>query len=306
MASRSFLKYYVVDPFFAALVFLLYGIFALLPWKFSSDLGAALAGRIGPLLSPHRTMLANLRYIFPEKTDRERDAIAKDVWNNLGRTAMEYPHLPRMQKRLGDILNVDGEEVLKTALAAGKPILFFSGHIGNWEVLPPYLASKGVGMSIVYRKANNRFIDWLIQRARGATAFHFIPKGREGSRDLINAFASNGRIAMLIDQRMSDGEELDFLGKKAWTGTAAARLALKYGALCVPFEVVREKGQKLLLRFYPPMAMPQGENAAENARQLTQQMNDVISAFIRARPGLWLWLHRRWGRDAHNATASAK
>jgi KDO2-lipid IV(A) lauroyltransferase len=292
--TRQF-KYYIIDPLIAVIVFALYGIFLIMPFSWASAIGSRIARTIGPYLKVSTIARKNLDYVMPELAG-QKDQLIQDMWDNLGRVGCEYPHLTHL--KLVDnpaLMEIRGKDVLDRVLAENRPVIFFSAHLGNWEIFSIYMSQYGVKAALVYRRANNRFLDWLIQAARERNGFRFIPKGRAGSRDLVEALHNNGRIAMLVDQRMSDGEQINFMGKPAWTGTGAARLAIRYNALLVPVDIERRHDKRFRLTFFEPLPLPEGTDTAA-ATELMIQMHSWLEKFIRARPAQWFWVHRRWGK----------
>lgn len=284
------------DLLVAGIVLLLYAVFRCMPLRLASAAGRAIATAIGPRIGVSRTARKNLQYIFPDLSDRNREIILKDVWDNLGRMAVEYPHLNTM-RLTPDRIKVEGFEHIEELHRNKKPTFLFSAHMANWEVIPYYLRAQGINSGIVYRAANNRYVDYLIQRARRRVGFQFIPKGKLGSRKMIEVLRGNGMITLLADQRMSDGEPIAFMDKPAMTGTGWLRLALRHQCAIVPMQVKRLDGPTFHLKIYPPLRtdhLPDDDNEA--AKQLAETVNKLYADWIREMPGQWLWLHKRWGR----------
>ncbi|HUA51677.1 MAG TPA: hypothetical protein VMB81_05905 [Candidatus Sulfotelmatobacter sp.] len=262
----------------------------LLPIDWASGLGGALARTLGPLLPVSRQARRNLRRALPALDDAAIERVVRGVWDNLGRVVGEYPHLRRIGATRVELI---GAEHLDRLRDDGAPGICFSGHIGNWELLPVMTARHGVPLSNVYRAANNRHIDRLLRILR-ADSVELIPKGSAGARQMIAALGRGAHLGMLVDQKMNDGIPADFFGRPAMTAPALAQLALKYGCPVLPGRVERLGGARFRMIVEPPLALPHSGDRAADTRALTETVNRTLERWIAARPEQWLWLHRRW------------
>lgn len=261
----------------------------------ASDLGARLARAIGPWLPVSRVGDRNLRLIMPHLSRRERRRIIGDVWDNLGRTIGELPHLGSLDMSdAGPGFVVDGASHLQPG-----PAIYASAHFGNWEALPAICARYGAVFSSFYRAANNRQVDALILRLRRAAVRQDIPlfaKGTAGAHAAARHLAKGGALGILVDQKLNEGLELPFLGKPAMTSAAAATLALHYRCPIILGRIVREGPARLRLIVEPPIVPRPSNDRTRDVEALTRMLNDKISDWVLANPGAWLWLHRRWPR----------
>jgi len=271
------------------------------------DAASAIAGRftrtLGPLIAPirHRAR-TNLKIAFPEMGDAEASAIIRDVWENLGRTTAEFAHLDKFDPDAADArVDIIGRDRLESIAQGDRPAIFVSGHFGNWEVMSIALHAVGVDYGVIYRAANNPLIDALIIRERARVmSRRQIPKGKRGGRDMIDALKSGASLAMLVDQKLNTGGiPSPFFGKAAMTAPAAARLALKYAAPVIPIEIERIKGARFRVTAHQPIAFAPSGDIGADTQALTDRINLEIEKIIRARPGQWLWLHRRWGKEEY-------
>ena len=262
----------------------------------ASDRFGALARRLGPRLPAHARGLANLRLVMPERAG-EHEAILGDAWENLGRTAAEYAHMPAVAERV----SVRGAERLD-AVRAGGPAVFVSGHMANWEAMAMTLDRAGLRTAVVYRAANNPLVDrTIIERRAEVMTRHLIPKGKRGGRALMAAARDGLSLCMLTDQKLNDGVKVPFLGVPAMTAPAPARLALRSGLPVIPLQIVREPGPRFTLTVHEPLDVPRTSDTPADTLALTAAINEAIGGFIRERPGQWLWFHRRWPKDAYAA-----
>ncbi|WP_090663682.1 lysophospholipid acyltransferase family protein [Belnapia rosea] len=258
----------------------------------ASALGGRIARTIGPLLPVSRTARSNLARALPKLTAAERDRVVRDMWENLGRTVAELPHLPSLT------WEIEGREYLEPIAAHGGPAILVSGHIGNWEVLPPALATMGIRMGSVYRAADNAEVDALIRACRAAAVegepLPLFPKGSLGARAALRFLSQGGVLGMLADQKLNDGIAVPLLGLPAMTAPAPAQLALRFGCPIIPGRVLRLGPCRFRLVAEPPLPVPPGEDRQAQILALTTAINDRLSAWIAERPAEWLWLHRRW------------
>jgi KDO2-lipid IV(A) lauroyltransferase len=262
----------------------------------ASNLGGAVARMIGPLLPVTRVGDANLRLAMPELDAAMRKRILRDVWDNLGRVVGELPHVATLHRTTsGPGWEIVGEEHLAT-LGQG-PAIFVSAHIGNWEMLPAMAASFGIRLSNFYRAASNPLVDRMItdlrMRAVGTDVPNF-PKGAQGARAALAHLGRKGFLGMLVDQKMNDGIPALFFGHRAMTAPAAAAFALRFQCPVVPAHIQRLGPARLRLVIEAPMTRPETGDRQADIASLTIAINARLEAWIRDRPGEWLWLHRRW------------
>jgi KDO2-lipid IV(A) lauroyltransferase len=261
----------------------------------ASDFGGALARTLGPLLPVSRTARDNLARALPEFDPAARRQVVRGMWDNLGRTVAELPHLPALH------WEIEGAEHLAPLAARGGPAILVSGHIANWEVLPPAAARLGIRLGSVYRAADNPLVDALINglRARAVEGepLPLFPKGAQGARAALKFLAGGGVLGMLADQKLNDGIAVPLLGIPAMTAPAPAQLALRFRCPLIPVRVQRLGPCRFRLVVEPPLTVPDGLDRQAAIRALTLAVNDRLSAWIRERPAEWLWLHRRWPRD---------
>ena len=289
------LNRYVFHPLQAVAAVVIYSLFRILPIDMASALGGWFGRIIGPNLGVTTQATMNLSAAFPEKTPAEIAGIVRGMWDNLGRVAAEYPHLNEINvyDPDGRVETIGGENVdlLREDDKAG---VFFSGHIGNWEIVSLGATQRGLPLDRVYREANNRLVEWLYQHGRAAVEGALIPKGPAGARLLLKSLKGGNHLGMLVDQKMNDGIPVAFFGRDVMTAPALADLALRYDYPVVPARVTRLKGAHFRLTIYPPLELVRtGDRQADVAANMAQ-VNAVIEQWVRDTPEQWLWLHNRW------------
>ena len=269
--------------------------FRLLPLDWASACGGRLGRTFGRFLPISRYAVNNLRNAFPEKSTAEIGIILVDMWGNLGRVVGEYPHLGSMRLYgRGNRVEVIHAEHFDRLRDDGKPGIFFSAHIGNWELLSLESTRRGLPLARIYRAPNNPLVDRLIRRTRRKIAGELLPKGGRGARRAIATMQRGGHLAMLVDQKMNNGIAVPFFGRPAMTAPALAQLALRFDCPVVPARVVRLNGAHFQLIVYPPLEVAKTGDREHDTLTLMTQVNTMIEGWIRERPEQWLWLHNRW------------
>ena len=266
----------------------------------ASNLGGAIARTVGPLLPVSRIALANLALAMPETSAKDRRVILRDVWDNLGRTVAELPHLAGLQRTAsGPGWETVGAEIAEQAAATPGAVILFSAHTGNWEMLPAMAAAFGIRLSSFYRAASNPLVDHLIMDLRTGAMTDPPPnfaKGAKGARGALAHLGRGGRLGMLVDQKMNDGIAAPFFGHLAMTAPAAAAFALRFNCPLIPAHVERLGPARFRLVVEQPLPLPATTDRQADIATLTAAMNATVENWIRTRPGEWLWLHRRWPR----------
>jgi KDO2-lipid IV(A) lauroyltransferase len=206
----------------------------------------------------------------------------------------EYPHLRKICVfEPGGPVETHGFEHVDRAVAAGRRMIFFSGHIANWEIGMLAAVQYGISVAQIYRAANNRLIDRMITRFRG-NAGELIPKGAVAARRAIATLRRGAHLTMLADQKMNDGIPVPFFGRPAMTAPALAALALRFDCDVLPARVERLEGAHFRLTVFPPLPLPRSGDSHADAAAVMAQVNAILETWIRDRPEQWFWVHRRW------------
>jgi len=282
---------YRIEAWGAALLFALLG---WLPLDAASALGGALVRRLGPRLGVSNRARRNLRAALPELSAAQTEAILRGMWNNLGRVAAEYPHL-RNIRVFGAASRGEtrGLEHLDGALAAGRRVILFGGHLGNWEIAALAAGQYGLDIAQIYRAANNPLIDGMIARMRGGNG-ELIAKGAIASRRAVAALRRGGHVSLLADQKLNEGIAVPFFGRPVMTAPALALLALRFDCAVLPVRVERLQGARFRLTLYPPLELPRTGNRDADVAALMAAVNATLERWIRERPEQWFWVHSRW------------
>jgi Kdo2-lipid IVA lauroyltransferase/acyltransferase len=271
-----------------------FGILGLLTIDCASALGAALARNFGPRLAISRVARRNLRNAFPALPEAEIAKTVALMWDNLGRVAAEYPHLReiRVFDPAGRV-ETRGFEHMDRAVAAGRRMIIFSGHIANWEIGMLAAVQFGISVAQIYRAANNPLVDRMIRRFRG-NGGELIPKGSVAARRAIAVLRRGAHLTLLADQKMNDGIPVPFFGRASMTAPALAALALRFDCDVLPARVERLGGARFRLTVFPPLPLPRSGDPHADIAALMTEVNKTLEGWIRDRPEQWFWLHKRW------------
>ncbi len=260
----------------------------------ASDFGGWLLKTLGPRTGTHRTVLRNLRIAFPDLDPAARERLALESWERTGRTFAETTQLDRITMASGR-LEVVGLERLEAIRDGDRPVVFVSGHLACFETMPAVILAAGIPCQITYRAANNPYVDAQIRRARARYGVRlFAPKGGDGARELLGGLERGESVALMNDQKFSDGPEVTFFGNPVNAAPGPSRLALRFGTVLQPMSVVRLPGVRFRVTAHEPIALERtGDRSVDIARGV-QAVTAFVEARVREVPEDWFWVHKRW------------
>jgi Kdo2-lipid IVA lauroyltransferase/acyltransferase len=279
-----------ISYFFQALsIYLFFFIGRLIGIKLSRIVFAFIFSFLGPYFKSKKTIEKNLKIFSPEITKLEKNKISNEMWKNYGITFIEYIFLNFFRKKNSHI-EINGDSNLRNLIEKNKPVIFISGHFANFELMSMTITKKGINLATIYRPLNNIFLNPLMEYLRKKyVCKNQIKKGINGVRDTIGYIRKEHSIALMIDQRVSEGERVNFFDKPALTTTLPAQLAIKFNLQIIPVFIER-KGNKYVIEF-------QKEIKPENFRsklELTTELNKILEKMIIRNPNQWIWTHNRW------------
>ena len=262
--------------------------------RFGKSLGRFLGSRFPKL---QKTARRNLDIAFPEMPAEEKDKIVLGTFESIGRHLGFVSHFRKFKlEDVRNVVEVVGKEHFDRAHAAGRGVLFFTGHFGSWEVfnlLPP---AFGFGMNILVRRIDNPLLEKYVDSFRTKFGSVTLDKTRS-ARQMFRVLENGELLGILADlnAQEKEGVFVDFFGVPASTTVSIAKLALKTNAAVLPaFAVWEEAKQKYVVYLEPPVEYKQGDASDENVRELTQKVTNVVEKYVRLYPEQWLWIHKRW------------
>lgn len=280
----------MLDRLWAALIATLFALLRALPVDAASWFGGVVARTFGPRLKFHRIAERNMRRALPALSDSDIRRALRGMWDNLGRTAGEFSHLPAMRDRIEFV----GREHIEGLRDDGRPGLLVSGHFANWELMQHAWKWCGLETLVVYRAANNRAVDEIFQAIRALSGNRFAAKGKAAARAMLAELKRNGHVAMLIDQKQNDGIAVPFFGRDAMTASAVAELALRLQCPILPLRCERLNGAHFRVTAFPAFIPEDTGDRNADLRATMRRIHGYLEAWIVDRPELWFWVHRRW------------
>ena len=219
------------------------------------------------------------------------------MWSNIGRTFAEYVFLKefKFNRTNFDHMKIDGVKYLEDIKKNKETVVFFSAHLANFELMAMELAKSDIKCAAIYRPLNNYFLNPIMEYLRiKYICPNQIPKGRMGMREIINKVKNGYSIALMVDQRVSEGPRALFFNKPAHTTTIPAQLSLKYGCKLVPISIKRKEGCKFEMIVHEPYKIEKTGNDEEDTKNITLKINGLIEKMILNNPEQWIWTHNRW------------
>ena len=274
------------------IIVILFFIFKILGYRLSSALGGKIFEIIGPLFRSKRLIQSNIKKAIPNIEFERLNEITKSMWNNYGRVFAEYMFIKDFNEgRLKNNLKIEGQDILDNIKKTNKPVIFISGHLANFELMAMHIEKSGIKLSAIYRPLNNIFLNKIMERIRRKYICKFqIKKGIAGVRKIINMLKDNYSTALMIDQRVSEGIEVNFFNQKALTTTVPAQLVKKYKIPVVPIfiEIIND------INFNIVVKKPINFDDKKSVRDITDKLNHVLEQMIIYKPEQWIWSHNRW------------
>ena len=245
---------------------------------------------IGPFFKSRKIIDNNLNIFSNEVPSVDKKKIINDMWKNYGKTFIEYIFLNYLRKK-NYYVTLKGEENLIQVTEKNKPAIFVSGHLANFELMSMEMTKRNIPLATIYRPLNNFFLNSFMEFLRKKyVCSNQIKKGINGVREAIEFIKKKKCIALMIDQRVSEGEKINFFNKPALTTTLPAQLSIKFDLEIIPVYIERDKNDKFKIEFQKPINPKNFKNKVE----LTQKLNIILEKMIIRNPGQWIWTHNRW------------
>ena len=278
----------------AAVLRLIWLVAGILPLEWASRLGAGLFGVLGPLAPKRRQVQRNLTFVLPNATHGEIRRVARGVWRNFGAVLAEYPHV---QQIVAERCTIRVPPSVQALFDAGRPAVFVSGHMANWEILPAYLATKCRGLMVVYSPDDNPLIEASLQRFRVIPGVTFVGKD-DALRTMLAAPQREVSLGLLPDLRVDTGVMLPLFNVEAPTTISPARIAQRIGYPLIPVHVERLPRGRFKIEFDAPLEPQPGTTGRDAAVSITRQFHALLEDWIGRHPDQWLCTKRRWPKQA--------
>jgi len=258
--------------------------------KISRKLFSFLFSLIGPFFKSDKVIEKNLSIYSPKISSLEREEIVKGMWKNYGVTFIEYIFLDYFRNTRTH-LNTMNTESLSKIFNEKKPVIFISGHFANFELMSMEITKKNIPLATIYRPLNNIFLNPFMEYLRKKyICQNQIKKGINGVRDSIKYIKKGYSIALMIDQRVSEGKKINLFKKLALTTTLPAQLSIKFDLDIVPVYIERDQSNNFKIEFQKNIKPKDFKNKMD----LTEELNKVLEKMIIRNPNQWIWTHDRW------------
>jgi len=286
---KYFFEFITVITFFC--------IFKIVGLKNASNLGGAIGKLFGPLFRPRDITKKNIRLGLGEISKKEMDDIINGMWSNIGSTFAEYIFLKNFKFNQMNFnhIEINGIEYLNAIKKNNQSVIFYSGHFANFELMAMELDKFGIKCAAIYRPLNNLFLNPVMEYLRMKYICpNQIPKGRMGMREIIAKVKNGYSIALMVDQRVSEGPRELFFNKAAHTTTIPAQLALKYDCKLVPISIERKENVNFLMTIHEPYEVKKTGDEEQDTKNITLGINQTLEKMIIKNPKQWIWSHNRW------------
>jgi len=282
------IKYFI--QFLIISIFLI--IFKILGLKFASYFSGKIVSFIGPMFRPQETIRSNLLRALPDLKLFEIKDISKKMWNNYGRILAEYIFIKNFRSgKFKNNIEIVGQEILDKIKENNEPVIFISGHFNNFELMAMQIEKSGVDLAAIYRPLNNKFLNFVMERIRKKyICKNQIKKGISGTKQLLLFFKKKTSIALMIDQRVSQGIKSNFFGCEAFTTTIPAQFVKKFKCRVVPIYIERIKDINFKLTIHEPLVYSENDSI----ETITLHLNQILEKLILKNPAQWIWSHNRW------------
>ena len=273
------------------LIKILFFFFQLIGYRLSSNLGFFIGRFIGPIFRSKKIIVQNLKKANIQHSEN-LSLIASNVLGNYGRIFAEYVYLKKFRNNeLKKYVSIDGLEHLENLKKNNKRAVFISGHFNNFELMAMEIEKAGIDLAAIYRPLNNVFLNKTMEQIRKEyICKNQIKKGRAGSREIIKNLIKGKSIALMIDQRVREGEKVKFFNNLATTTTIPAQLVKKYNCELIPIYIERKKSNYFKVYISKPIKV----GKTKSIQQITEFLNQVLEKMILKNIDQWIWTHDRW------------
>ena len=273
------------------LIFLLI-IFKMVGIQAARFISSNIMRKIGPYFRSRKTIEKNLEFAFNNISNHEKNLITKNMWSTYGKILAEYVFMRDFRKTSStQKITVIGQKTLDEIKKSGKPVIFISGHFDNFELMALHIEKSGIDLTTIYRPLNNIFLNPLMEIIRKKfICKKQIKKGLSGTRLILKNFKKNSSIALMIDQRVSEGIKVNFFSKAALTTSIPAQFVKKFKCKIVPIYIERKADDNFNLKIFDPINF----SNEDTIEAITLNLNKILENMILNNPNQWIWTHNRW------------
>jgi KDO2-lipid IV(A) lauroyltransferase len=284
----KYIKYFLQ---FLFIIFLLI-LFKIVGLKFSRIISSKLFSIFGPFFRSKKIIKQNISFAFHESDKEFKKAIISNMWKSYGKILAEYVFMNYFRKIKSEkFLKIKGQEILEEIKHSKEPVIFVSGHFDNFELMAMHIEKSGIDLAAIYRPLNNNFLSPVMEDIRKKYICRKqIKKGISGTKEILKHFKSGTSIALMIDQRVSQGIKSFLFKSEALTTTIPAQFVKKFNCKVVPIYIERKSNENFMLEIMQPINF----NNSETTENITLKLNQLLEKMIIRNPYQWIWSHNRW------------
>ncbi len=273
-------------------IYFLLIIFKIIGLKMARFLSSNLFLHFGPFFRSKKIIEKNISLVFSQSNIEFKKRIMNNMWKSYGKILAEYVFIKQFRNMKSEkFLEIKGQKILDEVKFSKNPVIFISGHFDNFELMAMHIERSGIDIAAIYRPLNNIFLNPLMENIRKKyICCKQIKKGISGTKEILKHFKSGTSIALMIDQRVSQGTRSLFFNKEALTTTIPAQFVKKYNCKIIPIYIERKNNENFFLEVMDPLIF-ENNQTIDN---ITLKLNQTLEQMITRNPNQWIWSHNRW------------
>ena len=282
---KYFLQFICVIFFFV--------IFKILGLKLASIISSNIFSLFGPIFRSNKIVFSNLKIAFPDIDENQKKQLLKKMWFNYGKIFAEYMFIKdfRQNEKYSAKITIENKDIIEKIKKDNEQVIFISGHFNNFELMAMQIEKLGIKLTALYRPLNNPYLNPIMEKIRKKyICKKQVKKGISGTKDLLLDFKDGSSIALMIDQRVSQGIRSNLFNKEALTTTIPAQFIKKFKIRIVPVHVERQRDNDFKIKFFEPVNF----SNEESIETITSKLNKILEEMIIKSPEQWIWTHNRW------------
>ena len=282
---KYFLQFICVIFFFV--------IFKILGLKLASIISSNIFILFGPIFRSNKIVFSNLKIAFPNIDENQKKQILKKMWFNYGKIFAEYMFIKdfRHNEKYSAKISIENKDIIEKIIKDNEQVIFISGHFNNFELMAMQIEKLGIKLTALYRPLNNPYLNPIMEKIRKKyICKKQVKKGISGTKDLLLDFKDGSSIALMIDQRVSQGIRSNLFNKEALTTTIPAQFIKKFKIRIIPVHVERKRDNDFKIKFFEPVNF----SNEESIETITSKLNKILEEMIIKSPEQWIWTHNRW------------
>ena len=276
----------------SVLIYFFFLISRIIGLKLSRNLFSFIFIKLGRFFKSQKIINQNLERIVKNLTNNDKEKVTNKMWSNYGKTFIEYIYLNHFKKN-SDHIEIMNKEIIEDLVKNNKKAIFISGHFANYELMSMELTKLNLKLATIYRPLNNIFLNpFMVYLRKKFVCKNQIKKGINGVKQSLKYMEKNYSIALMVDQRLSEGVRVPFFNELASTTSLPAQLAIKFKCDIIPIYISRKDGDRFKMEIMKPIKISLNKKIEKD--ELTKQINELLEKLIVRDPSQWILTHNRW------------